>query len=182
MFDRGWACRDENADDFRVVYVVGVYKVGTPIVYFELGGQVVEWSLGTIPRDEDRDGINNDADNDQNVERVGDIAVPALLGLTLLLPPTQRGSVIGMETIRDVARQHNINERLIRAIVIAHEVGHKFLGGNEAHSSFYEPDHLMWVPPRDGMEGAVNRVPHRFTSSHIARIRGEGRTTLRPIP
>ncbi len=166
---RPWQTRDQHRADFWCVYIVGVYEIGLQRLLGEINGQPVERDMGTDPEaGEDDDGrfggVSNDADNDPDVERVtlrdeqGNVVATgtssALLGWTNF-QPVRAPSVVGMETIRDMATQHGLDQDLIIALVVAHEVGHKF---RLTHSVILNADgtDLMWVPYGDS-GGALSR-------------------------
>jgi hypothetical protein len=136
--------RNEEAIDYWVVYVVGVYEIGEGV-----GGGIAN----------DQDPIPNDMDNDPDAE-------PNIPGTTN--PTEPECSLIGYEQIRDVAAQHGVDPNLYYAIVTAHEIGHQFGLG---HTRSLEPGDLMWAPYDDASEALAIQTPWRWRPDHIDAIR-----------
>jgi hypothetical protein len=146
--------RNEEAIDYWVVYVVGVYEIG----------EGVGRGIGN-----DQDPIPDDMDNDPDDE----FNIPGTTN-----PTEPECSLIGYEQIRDAAAQHGVDLNLYYAIVTAHEIGHQLLNPNIDprfhHTKTLEPQDLMWVPYDDASEVLAVQTPRswRWRPDHIVVIRG----------
>jgi hypothetical protein len=142
---------NEEAADFWVVYVVGVYELG------RVGGIV---GIGN-----DGDPVPDDGDNDPDQE----VHSP---GATSSDEP--EASLIAIEQVRDEATQHHIDYNRDLSYTTAHEIGHQFeLPHHNNLDAAGNPPDLMWAPREDieAQEALTDRVPFRWSPEHIHRIR-----------
>jgi len=88
---------------------------------------------------------------------------------------SEDGVWIAMEVLRDLAAEHNWNPDVqtnVEQIVVAHEIGHDFLGNDHSNAS----TDIMWAPRNNGQEVQIPNVPFQFSAKQLNDIRdlGEG--------
>ncbi len=174
--------------DFWGVYVAGVYEVGLTLAFVEVRGMPLNEPVsGAVDPEQGQEddspfrSIRNNADNDPDVETV---TMPdgrrgtasALLGWTNAVignvqwGPVPAPSVIGMETIRDIAAEHALDQNRVIAFVVAHEFGHKFRAGHTPIYSAASAD-LMWTPKGNFMEPDLANMRPFFWQDWLREIR-----------